>query len=122
MNIALWVVAGLLAALYLIAGGTKLTQPYEKLTQNPNLGWTNDFSPNAVKAIGGAEVAGALGLILPQVTGIAEWLTPLAAVGLVLLQAGAMRTHLKRGESKMLPVNAVLLLLALVVAIGRFTD
>ncbi|WP_068051988.1 DoxX family protein [Nocardia xishanensis] len=122
MNIALWIVAGLLAVVYLAAGLAKLAQPYEKLTANPNMSWVEDFSPGVVRMIGTAEVLGAAGLILPRATGIAEVLTPLAALGLAVLQCGAMVVHYRRGETKNLPINLVLLLLALFVAIGRFLE
>ncbi|WP_315093625.1 DoxX family protein [uncultured Cellulomonas sp.] len=117
MNLALWVVAGLLAAVYLGAGLMKATQPKEKLRKN--LPWVDDFSARTVRFIGVAEIAGALGLVLPQLTGIAPVLTPIAAVGLVIVQALAIRTHLRRGEKQVLPANAALLLLALFVAVGR---
>ncbi|MCP2275188.1 DoxX family protein [Nocardia amikacinitolerans] len=122
MNIALWIVAGLLAVVYVAAGLAKLAQPYEKLTANPSMGWAREFSPGAVRLIGAAELLGAAGLILPRATGIAVILTPLAALGLAALQVGAMQVHYRRGETKNLPMNMVLLLLALFVAIGRFAD
>ena len=118
MNIALWIIAGLLAAAFLGAGVTKLTQPKEKL--QANMPWVEDYSARTVRLIGVAEVLGALGLILPQATGIAPILTPIAATGLVIVQALAIRTHARRGETQVLPANIALLLLALFVAIGRF--
>lgn len=118
MNIFLWIVASLLALAFLGAGVMKLSQPREKLAAS--MGWVNDFSAPMVKAIGALEVLGALGLILPAATGIAPILTPLAAVGLALVMAGAIVTHLRRGEAKTIAVNVVLLLLAAIVAWGRF--
>ena len=120
MNIALWIAAILLAVAYLAAGLTKLTKSKAALEANANMGWTQDFSQPAIRGIGTAEVLGAIGLIVPQATGIAPILTPLAAVGLVIVQAGAIVVHLRRNEAKVLPVNIVLLVLALFVAIGRF--
>ena len=67
------------------------------------------------------EILGAIGLILPWLTGIAPVLTPLAAIGLVIVQALAIVVHLRRNEAKVIPVNLILLLLALFVAIVRFT-
>ncbi len=118
MNIFLWIVAGLLALGFLGAGAMKLSQPREKLAAS--MGWVEDFSPPMVKAIGALEVLGALGLILPAATGIAPILTPLAAVGLALVMVGAIVTHLRRKEYPVIGVNAVLLILAVVVAWGRF--
>jgi uncharacterized membrane protein YphA (DoxX/SURF4 family) len=118
MNIALWIVQGILAAVFLLAGLMKIAQPKEKLATN--MGWVNDFSGSQVRAIGIVEILGAVGLILPAVTGILPILTPLASVGLVLNMIGATITHQRRGESQMIPINAVLLLLAAFVVYGRF--
>ncbi|MEV0381407.1 DoxX family protein [Nonomuraea sp. NPDC050643] len=119
MNVVLWVFAALLALLFLGAGAMKLTRPKEKLAAS-GMGWTDDFSAGAVKGIGALEILGALGLILPALTGIAPVLTPLAATGLALIMVGAAVTHARRKEFPMIGVNAVLLVLAAVVAWGRF--
>ncbi len=119
MNVVLWIIAGLLAVAFVGAGLMKLTQPKPKLA-SAGMPWTEDFSDGQVKGIGALEVLGALGLILPAALGIAEVLTPLAAVGLTLLMAGAAVTHLKRKEGKQVPVNVILGGLALFVAIMRF--
>ncbi len=118
MNIALWIVQGLLALAFLMAGGMKVMQSKEKLAES--MAWVNDFSANTVKLIGVLEILGAIGLIAPQATGILPILTPLAAVGLALVMIGAAITHLRRGEMPMIGINAVLLILALFVAYGRF--
>jgi uncharacterized membrane protein YphA (DoxX/SURF4 family) len=118
MNIALWIVQGLLALAFGMAGIMKLTQPKAKLVAN--MAWVEDFTQPTVRVIGALEFLGALGLILPWATGILPWLTPLAAAGLVLTMVGAMLTHVRRGEQKMLPINLVLLALALLVAYGRW--
>jgi len=118
MNVLLWIVAGVLAGAFLVAGLTKLTQPKEKLAGQ--MGWVEDFSPGVIKLIGGLEVLAAVGLILPAALDIVPVLVPLAAVGLVLLMVGAAITHLRRHEPQMVVINAVLLLLAVVVLWGRF--
>lgn len=119
MDFALWIVAGLLAAVFALAGLMKLAQPRERLAAS-GLAWAGDFPAGAVKAIGGLEVAAALGLLLPAATGVLPILTPLAAGGLVLVMLGAAVTHARRGELPAIAVNAVLLVLAAVVAWGRF--
>lgn len=119
MNILLWVVAGLLALAFLAAGAMKLTRPKAQLAES-GLAWVEDFTPGAVKGIGAVEVLGALGLVLPAVTGIAPVLVPLAATGLALTMVGAAVVHVRRGETRMIVVNVVLLLLAAFVAWGRF--
>jgi hypothetical protein len=120
MNIALWTAQGLLAFVYLAAGGLKVIRPREQLVATGRLDWMKDHSDAAVKAVGAVEILGALGVILPEATGIAPILTPIAAVGLVIVQIGAMRVHLTRNERQPLPINAMLLLLAAFVAIARF--
>ncbi len=101
-----------------MAGVIKTSRPRAGLAEQ--MPWTEDFSDGTVKLIGSMELLGAIGLVLPWATGIATVLTPLAATGLVVIQVLASVVHLRRGEAKALPVNAVLLLLALFVAIGRF--
>ncbi|MCG2797260.1 MAG: DoxX family protein [Cellulomonas sp.] len=118
MNILLWILAGVLAALFLAAGAMKLSRPKEALAST--MGWVESFSAGTVKLIGTLEVLAALGLVLPAVTGIAPVLVPLAATGLVLVMAGAIVVHLRRGEVQMIGINVVLLVLAAVVAWGRF--
>ena len=119
MNTALWIVQILLALAFGMAGIMKITQPKEKLMKN--LKWVEDFAPNTVKGIGALEALAAIGLILPALTGILPILTPLAAVGLILTMIGAALTHLRRKETPMIAINAVLLVLAAFVAYGRFT-
>jgi uncharacterized membrane protein YphA (DoxX/SURF4 family) len=118
MGIALWVVQVLVAAAFLVAGATKLSQPKEKLLKN--MAWVEDFSQPTLRIIGALEVLGAIGIVLPALTGILPWLTPLAALGLVLTMIGAALTHLRRTEYGGIAVNAVLLILADFVLYGRF--
>lgn len=110
MQIAYWIVAGLLALMYLYSGGMKLIQRREKL-QHMML-WVENSPVWVVKVIGLLEVLAAIGLILPPLTGIAPWLAIAAAVGLVLLQIGAIGLHVRRGEARQLGLNIVLLVLA----------
>jgi hypothetical protein len=120
MNIALWIVAGLLAAAFLAGGAVKMIQPREKLAAS-GMGFAEDFSPGAVKAIGAVEVLAAIGLILPAALDIAPVLVPLAAVGVILLMAGAIVTHVRRHEAaQALPVNLLLIALSVLVVWGRF--
>ena len=114
----MWVAQVLLAVAFLGAGATKLSQPKEKLAKN--MAWVEDFSQPAVRLIGVAEVLGAIGIVLPPLAGILPWLTPLAALGLVLTMIGAALTHLRRAEYGNIAMNAVLLVLAAFVAYGWF--
>ncbi|GAA1010936.1 hypothetical protein Aple_066610 [Acrocarpospora pleiomorpha] len=119
MNVVLWVIVGLLAAAFLFSGATKLLRSREQLIAS-GLGLYEGWPPPAIKALGVIEVLAAIGLILPAVTGIAPILVPLAATGLVLMMVGAMVVHARRGEFPYLALNLVLLILAAVVAWGRF--
>jgi uncharacterized membrane protein YphA (DoxX/SURF4 family) len=118
MGIALWVVQVLVAAAFVVSGATKLSQPKEKLLKK--WAWVEDFSQGSVRIIGSLEVLGAIGIALPSLTGIVPFLTPLAALGLVLTMIGAALTHLRRAEYGAIAVNAVLFILAALVAYGRF--
>ncbi len=119
MDLALWIIAGLLAVAFLASGVMKLTRTREQLAAS-GMGWATDFGPGAVKAIGALEVLAAIGLILPALLDIAPVLVPLAAVGLILIMIGAAVVHARRKETPLIAVNVVLLVLAAVVAWGRF--
>ncbi len=114
MTYALWIVQGLLALLFLYAGGMKLVLPIEEMTQQMELpGWFLRF-------IGVCEVLGALGLVLPGLARVRQGLTPLAAAGLAVVLLLAALTHLRRREPGTVAFNAVLLVLVALVAWGRF--
>ncbi len=119
METALWIVQALLAAIFLAAGLTKLTQPRVKMAAGP-MGWAADVNDQQFRTIGLLEVLGAVGLILPAALGIAPTLTALAAVGLMLTMVGAIVTHLRMGEPERLVVPILVLMLALIIAIERF--
>jgi hypothetical protein len=119
LHVGLWIVQGLLAALFLAAGGMKLTTPAEKLAAS--MPWTAGSMIYLARFIGLAEIAGALGLILPAATRIRPRLTALAALGLTTVMALAGLFHLSRGEFAVAPVPALLGLLAAFVAWGRGT-
>ncbi|MDT7725261.1 MAG: hypothetical protein QOI21_1837 [Actinomycetota bacterium] len=118
MNVVIWIVQGLLAAMFLVSGGSKLALPESKLKER--MTWIDSYPKNSVRFIGAVEVLAAIGLILPAATKIAPVLTPLAATGLFIVMVGATITHLKLNEAKATPVTIVLALLSLFVAITRF--
>ena len=120
MILSLWIIAGLLAVVYLLSGAGKLIVPKEKLATAPGGGWVEDFSAGSVKAIGALEVLAAVGLVLPAATDIAPVLVPLAALGLVLIMVGAVITRLRRHEPKPMVADLAYLALAGFVAWGRF--
>jgi hypothetical protein len=120
MNVALWIVAGVLATVLLVAGINKLLMPKEKLATFPGGGWVEDFSPGALKAISVLEILGAVGLIMPAVLDIAPVLVPVAATGAALLFVGAVITRLRRGEKMTIIGDLAYLAMAVFVAWGRF--
>ncbi|WP_291378423.1 DoxX family protein [Demequina sp.] len=118
MNIALWIVASLTAAAFLMAGMMKISQG--RRVEEKGMAWARHYSDSAIRAIGTAEVAGGLGLILPAVTGIATWLVPAAALGLVLVMIGAVSRHVRDGDGPRVFAPAMMLgILAVAVAVGR---
>jgi uncharacterized membrane protein len=110
MTVAYWIVAALLALVYLYSGGLKVLRSPDQL--RPMMGWIDTMPLRLVRTIGVLEILGALGLILPALTGIAPVLTLAAAVGLVLIQVGGISLHLSRGELKLIGLNIGLFVLA----------
>ena len=120
MNLTLWIAAGLLAGVALAGGISKTFVPKEKLAVHTGGEWTADASVGFVKTLGVLELLAAVGLILPAVVDIAPVMVPVTAVCWVLLMVGAMLTHGRLGQFKLVMVNAVYLALAGFVAWGRF--
>jgi hypothetical protein len=114
MTYLLWIVQVLLALLFLWAGGMKLVLPLEKLAGPIPL-------PGLfMRFIGVAEVLGAIGLILPGLLHIRPGLTPLAAVGLLIIILGAAVITGIGGEIGMAVIPLVVGLLLGFVAYGRW--
>ncbi|MBI4528631.1 MAG: DoxX family protein [Deltaproteobacteria bacterium] len=114
MNYALWIVQGLLAAIFLFAGGIKLVLPIEEMTKQVPL-------PGLfLRFIAVCEVLGALGLILPGLLRIRPGLTPLAAAGLVIIMIGATELPLASGSIAMALIPLGVGFLSAFVAYGRW--
>ncbi|WP_280268997.1 DoxX family protein [Nocardia wallacei] len=123
MNLALWIVAGLLAALSLFGGATKVFVPKAKLDElgaKSGGGWTEHASAGFVRSLGGLEILAAAGLTLPAALDIAPVLVPVTAVCWILLMIGAMITHARYAQYKYVALNLVYLAAAAFVAWGRF--
>ncbi|MER5896498.1 DoxX family protein [Streptomyces sp. NPDC001876] len=114
MEIAYWIVAGLLGVFYLYAGGKKVAQRKEQLA--PMMGWVDTVPMRLVRIIGVVEILGAAGLVLPPLTGIAPVLAVVAALGFLVLQVLATGLHLSRGEVRETGLNVALVVLAGVAA------
>ena len=117
MSIALWIVRCLLALAFLLTGLTKVFTPMARLTSY--MAWVRAIPAPLVRGIGIAEIVGAIGLILPFLTGIAPWLTIIAAIGLALVMVGAVVLHAARKEAHEMVLTAALFLLALFVVVGH---
>ena len=118
MNLALWIVAIVLAATFAGSGLMKLLVPKDKLVSSGQ-GWAQDYTPTNIRLIGFVELLGAAGLILPAVTHIVPILVPLAAIGLGLFMVGAAVVNARRNDAATIAVNLVLIALAVFVAWGR---
>ena len=115
MNKVLWIVQGLLAAIFLLHGGFMVFPPADMVEMiNAQLG--SGFRI----FLGVAEVLAAIGLILPGITRILPWLTPLAAAGLMVVMASATVLHVVRGELMSALITAVLFGLATLVTYLRW--
>jgi len=118
MNTALWIAQGLVALIVTATGSAKLVFARVKLARS--IHWAATWPRERIKLLGFAEVAGAAGLVLPMATGIAPVLTPIAAVCLAALMAGAIHTHRRLGQG-VLPALLVGVL-CLGIAAGRLVS
>lgn len=117
MNLVLWVLQVLLGALFLYNGVNHFIVPPGL---PPQMAWMYDMSPELHYFAGTAEILAALGLIVPGLTRIQTRLTPLAALGLVIVMVGAAVWHLGRNEISNIPGNLILGVVAGFVAYGRW--
>jgi uncharacterized membrane protein YphA (DoxX/SURF4 family) len=119
MNTLLWILQIVLALAFAGAGLLKLIKPPAELAKMLG-GWVDDFPTALLKPLGLAELAGAVGLVVPPLVGVLPVLTPIAAVGLVIVMLGAVVTHARRGEYPNVAANLVLAAVAVVIAWSRF--
>jgi hypothetical protein len=113
----MWAIQIFLAVAFGAAGALKLVRSKAQLTTNPHMGWVHSVPDLQIKLLGVAEVLGAIGLVAPMATGIAPFLTRVAAVCLATLMGGAAATHRMRGESA--AVSTILAVLVIAVATFR---
>jgi hypothetical protein len=118
VNVLLWVLQAILAAVFLATGLNKLIQSKAGMIRMSH--WWESYPAGVIKWLGVADLLGAAGILLPWATGIARVLTPLAAIGLAVVLVGAAATHWRYREYRMVPVVVVLLAAAIFVAVGRF--
>ena len=117
MEIAAWVAQVIAALAFGLHGYTLLFRPEQALRQFP---WAGDVPDNMKRLIGTAELLGAIGVIVPAVTTVLPWLTPLAAVGLATIMVLAALFHITRREWPNVVFNLVLGAIAAFVAYARY--
>jgi hypothetical protein len=123
MDSAVTVVQVLLIVLHGVNGLMQLFFRYAKFSNMPGQAWSKDFKPWHIKLIGFLKLCAIVGMIAPQFVPSLAMLSPLAAVGLALIMAGAMATHLRREEYLRVVGNLVVFLLPLLfVAYGRLVE
>lgn len=118
MNLFLWIVQAVLAALFALSGLVKVARPKDELVGR--YPWMKDQSQAKVRFIGVMELLGAIGLVAPAAAGVAPVLTPMAATGLAVIMVLGAVMHVRGKEPSGVAVTAVLFLLAALVAWGRF--
>lgn len=119
MNTLLWIMQGFLAAVFLYSGIMKSTQQREKLMSLGQTGVANLTYP-MIRLIGVAEILGAVGIVVPWLTGILPFLTPVTAACFALIMIMAAPIHYRRREMKSVAFNIFLLLLSLFVMGMRY--
>ena len=119
MSTALWIASFVVAALMLVAGLTKALRTRDQLHES-GLTYVEDLPGWFVRALGVAEVLGAVGLVVPGLVGVATPLVPIAALCLGVTMVGAVVVHLRRGEIAKVLMPFALLVLSAFVAWGRF--
>jgi uncharacterized membrane protein YphA (DoxX/SURF4 family) len=120
MNVTLWIVQGLLASAFVAAGAMKLFayEKYKAMSEKKN--GPSGLTRGLISFIGVAELAGAIGIVLPMAAGVAPWLSVWAAVGLATVMLLAIGYHVRRRESPAAP--AIFFALAVFVVFGRFSQ
>lgn len=117
MKVGLWAAQLVLFLVFIASGYTKLMTPIPALSAM--MPWTGELPVGFVRFIALVDLAGGLGILLPALTRIQPRLGVLAALGIVVLQVLAIAFHTLRGEYMVLPLNFVLLPLAVFVLWGR---
>lgn len=118
LRVALWIAQLVVAALFIMSGAMKLFMPVAQISAQ--MPWTGQVPEAFLRTIGVIDLAGGIGVLLPALTRIAPRLTPIAAVFAAVLQVCAIAFHASRGEFAVLPLNFILLPLAVFIAWGRF--
>lgn len=118
MNIGLWIVQASLSGIY---GAYEVHKTFLTDKAMEKMAWTKSRSDNFIRFVGIAELLGAVGVVLPMLTGILPWFTMLAAFGLTVFQGFAIFTeHLPKKEYKLLPLNIYFAAMSVFVVVGHW--
>jgi hypothetical protein len=117
MNTTTWILQAILATVFT---GSGLFILFNKEKLSSKLSWLKEFSPAVVAFICLSKVVGAIGLILPMLTGILPILTPFAAIGIATIMALAFSYHIRKKEYKDIPATIIFFSIAIFIAINRF--
>jgi putative oxidoreductase len=117
LHITLWVAQIILGGMFIIAGIMKSSQPIIDLSQT--VPWAADVPVALVRFIGLSELLGGIGLILPSLLKIKPILTPVAAIGILIIMVFALLYHISKGETDVIGINIVLGMIAAFIAWGR---
>jgi uncharacterized membrane protein YphA (DoxX/SURF4 family) len=118
MDIALWIASAALGIVFIGSGGAKLVMSRDRLLATGQTGIAPYPMP-FIRVVAGCELLAVVGLFAPWLTDTARWLTPTAAIGLVIVMCGAALTHASLREPRNVGINLALLLTAAFVAAGR---
>lgn len=119
MDVALWVASAALGVVFTGSGVAKLFLSRERLLATGQTGIAPYPMP-LIRVVASCELLAVIGLFAPWLTGTARWLTPTAAIGLIIVMCGAALTHASLREPRNVAINLALLLTAAFVAAGRF--
>jgi hypothetical protein len=118
MNALLWTLQGLLAAIFFGSGLAKISMPRDRLIATGQTG-VAPFPMPVVRVTAFCELLGAIGIVVPRLVGVAEFLIPAAAGGLAIVMVGAMASHAHLREPRNVAVNVAIFVAAVTVAVGR---
>lgn len=118
MNALLWTLQVLLAAIFLASGLAKISMPRERLLATGQTGIA-PFPMPVVRVTALCELLGAIGIVLPRLVGVAQFVIPAAATGLAIVMVGAMASHAHLREPRSVAVNVAIFVAAVTVAVGR---
>jgi uncharacterized membrane protein YphA (DoxX/SURF4 family) len=118
MNALLWTLQGLLAAIFFGSGLAKISMSRDRLIATGQTGIA-PFPMPVIRVTAFSELLAAIGIVVPRLVGVGQFLVPAAAGGLAIVMVGAMASHAHLREPRNVAVNVVLFIAAVTVAVGR---